>query len=318
MNPNDLLYYLSGADDHALYAEADAVRRAAFGRNTFIHAVVPVSNICDQECRHCDLRGHNKRLQRFRLQASRVLDLAGRAAKAGAETVILASGNDIGLSAPLIGELIGQIKTRFNVAVTLRLGHGGLDEYVYWRKCGADRCQVNLKTTEPFGFKRLDQDDSFTNRLHRLDALRDIGYEIGSGVLAGLPGTTPMDCLRDVLFLAELDPHLIEIAPFVPRPETPMGGMCPGSVDTAMRMAALLRIMRPKARIPAVTALDELRPGSRMLALERGCDTVTPSMIRSGGPCLPEDLDSLRQDIARKGLIPPPSRDAAKEELRVE
>ena len=313
MNPNDLLYYLNGADDSALYGQADAVRESVCGRDTFIHAVVPLSNICDRGCRHCDMRGQNKRLPRFRLQASRVLELVTKAAEAGAGTVVLTSGNDLGLSAPLIGELVREIKGRADVAVTLRLGPRDLDEYAYWKECGADRCQVNLETTERFLFKRLDQDGNFTDRLHRLEALRDIGYEIGSGVLAGLPGTTPLDSLRDLLFLKDLELDGIEIAPFTPRPGTPMSGLCPGSVDTAMRMAALLRILCPGACIPAAASLDHLRPGSRVLALKRGCDAVMPSMVPRSAPRFPEDLGTLKQAIVGTGLVPSPAKGPAKE-----
>lgn len=278
MNPTDLLYYLNHSDDRGLYARADAVRRQSRGAARSVHAVIPISNVCDRACRHCDLRSANGRLKRYRLTPSQVLDMAAEAAANGAGTIVLRSGNDLGYSARLIGELVREIKSRHGLAVTLSLGQRGFDEYAYWKECGADRCQVNLETSEPFAFKRLDQGTDFSAKLHLLETLRDLGYEVGSGVVAGLPGTTPMDGLRDLLFLAELHPAMVEIEPFVPRPGTPMDGLGPGSVDTAMRMAALLRIMLPEACIPAMASLDELRPGSGRLALERGCDAVQPAM----------------------------------------
>jgi biotin synthase len=317
MNPTDLLMYLSGADDQGLYAQADAVRRETFGKATYLHVAVQLSNVCDQACRHCALRGENSRLRRFRLSATQVLDQAAEAIRGGAGTVVLRVGNDPAWTAPLVSELVREIKVRHDVAVALSLGHRGLDEYAYWKECGADRCRINLETSEPFQFKRLRQGEHFTGRLHLLGKLHELGYEVGSGVLAGLPGTTPMDSLRDVLFLAELDLDMIEITPFVPRPDTPMGGMGPGSVDAAMRMAALLRLLCPTACIPATDALDELRPGSRQLALGRGCNAVLPvvgtPLSRLDADPLPEGLGSIRAAIVRSGLIPSPAKGLVQE-----
>lgn len=278
MNPIDLLNYLNSGDDDGLYAQARSVERETFGKPPSVHAVIRISNFCDRECRHCSLRSANRQLPRYRLSASQTLDMAAMAARDGASAIVLQSGNDRGCTTQQIGELIREIKSQHDVAVILSLGQRGLDEYAHWKACGADRCQINLETSESFAFKRLRQGEHFTDRLHLLEELRGLGYGIGSGVVAGLPGSSPMDSVRDILFLADLGLDMVEIVPFVPQPGTPMSGMGPGSVDTAMRMAALLRILLPTACIPAMAALDELRPGSGLLALGRGCNAIQPSM----------------------------------------
>ena len=278
MNTNDILTALTGADDQSLFRQADETRRRVFGNEVYIRAIVEFSNVCDKHCRYCGLRADNGKLNRYRMKADRILAAADSAVAEGAGTVVLQSGDDVSYSMELIGELVREIKSRHDVAVTLSLGDRGLDEYGYWRDCGADRCLMKLETTDALRYKRLRQGENFGERLHRVEELRRQGYEIGSGVIAGLPGTTPMDALRDILFLTDLELDMIAVGPFVPNPDTPLSGMTPGSVDLSMRMTALLRILNPEANIPATSALDALRPGCRALALTRGCNVLMPSL----------------------------------------
>lgn len=322
MNTHDILAALTGADDHSLFSQAAETRHRVFGNDVYIRAIVEFSNICDKHCRYCGLRADNRNLNRYRMSVDDILAAADRAVSEGAGTVVLQSGDDTGYSMELIGELVREIKNRHDVAVTLSLGDRGLVEYAFWRECGADRCLMKLETTDRFLYKQLRRGEDFNARLHRVEELRRQGYEIGSGVIAGLPGTTPMDALRDILFLTDLNLDMIAVGPFVPNPDTPLAGMTPGSVDLSLRMTALLRILNPEANIPATSALDALRPGSRALALTRGCNVLMPSLTpadhrddytiypgKNGGST--EDAESLapaRKAIGDAGFIPSASK----------
>ncbi|MBG0789756.1 MAG: [FeFe] hydrogenase H-cluster radical SAM maturase HydE [Desulfovibrionaceae bacterium] len=322
MNTHDILSFLTGADDDALFADAHEARLKVFGKAVYIRAIVEFSNVCNKHCRYCGLRADNRRLRRYRMGARQILEAASLAAAEGAGTVVLQSGDDLGCSMELMGELIREIKARHDVAVTLSLGDRGLDEYAFWRECGADRCLMKLETTDRRLYKRLRQGEDFSARLHRLEGLRRLGYEVGSGVITGLPGTTPADALRDIVFLSDLDLDMIAVGPFVPNPDTPLAGCVPGSGLLANRMSALLRLLNPTANIPATSALDALRPGGRALALTRGCNVLMPSMTPVG---LREDyviypgknadpLDGIpslapaRRTIEASGLIPSPAK----------
>lgn len=278
MNAHDILTFLNGTDDETLFTRADETRHRVFGNDVYIRAIVEFSNVCDKHCRYCGLRAANSKLNRYRMRAEDILAAVDRAVAEGAGTVVLQSGDDVSYSMELIGELVREIKHRHDVAVTLSLGDRGLDEYGFWYDCGADRCLMKLETTDAHRYKQLRQGEAFGARLHRVETLRRMGYEIGSGVIAGLPGTTPLDALRDILFLSDLSLDMIAVGPFVPNPDTPLYGLTPGSVDLSMRMTALLRILNPEANIPATSALDALRPGSRTLALTRGCNVLMPSL----------------------------------------
>ena len=280
MKTNDILTALLGTDDQTLFERAHKTRCRTLGHGAETQAVVGFSNICGSHCRYCGLRAENRKLKRYRLHADAILAAADHAVAQGAGTVVLQSGDDPDYSMELIGELVREIKARHTVRVALSLGGRGVDEYAFWRKCGADLCQMSLETTDALRFKRLRQDGSFGDRLYMVDTLRRLGYEVGSGVIAGLPGTSPMDALRDILFLTELKLDMIAVGPFAPAQDTPMAGMTPGSVDLSLRMTALLRILNPEADIPATETLDVLRPDSSALALARGCNVRRVFPIR--------------------------------------
>jgi biotin synthase len=317
MNTHDILDALTGKNDALLFSRANEMRRWIFGGEVYLRAIIEFSNVCDKQCRYCGLRAGNRNLSRYRMDGEAILRSAALAVSQGAGTIVLQSGDDTGYSMELIGELIRAIKAAHDVAVTLSLGDRSVDEYAYWRDCGADRCLIKLETTDPARYKALRQGEDFTARLHRVEALRRLDYEIGSGVIAGLPGTTPLDALRDILFLTELELDMIAVGPFVPNPDTPLAASPPGSVILSQRMTALLRLMNPKANIPATSALDALMPGSRATALTRGCNvlmpSITPDNLRGHYTIYPgknadgldrsESLDSARQTIAAMGFV---------------
>ncbi|XXJ18837.1 [FeFe] hydrogenase H-cluster radical SAM maturase HydE [Desulfovibrio caledoniensis] len=317
MNTHDILDLLTGSNDAFLFARAHEMRRWIFGNEVFLRAIIEFSNVCDKQCRYCGLRAGNRHLNRYRMNAETILESVDLAVAQGAGTVVLQSGDDTAYSMETVGGLIRSIKERHDVAVTLSLGDRGLDEYAHWRDCGADRCLIKLETTDPARYKELRKGESFTARLHRVEELRRLGYEVGSGVIVGLPGATLLDAVRDILFLTELDLDMIAVGPFVPTPDTPLASFPPGSVILSQRMTALLRLLNPKANIPATSALDALRPDSRAQALARGCNvlmpSITPAEVRGDYTIYPgknadgldraASLDSARQTIAAMGFV---------------
>jgi len=163
------------------------------------------------------------------------------------------------------------------VAVTLSLGDRSLDEYAYWRDCGADRCLLKVETGHVKLYERFRCGESFKERLYRLEGIKRLGYEVGSGIIVGLPDTDLFDLMRDLLLLEQLDLDMIAVGPFVPNPDTPLANAGQGGLDQAFRAAALMRLLCPQANIPATSALDAISPGARMTGLKKGCNVIMPS-----------------------------------------
>ena len=62
-----------------------------------------------------------------------------------------------------------------------------------------------------------------SDRLAILGKLRELGYEVGSGVMIGIPGQTYEDLARDIELFGKLDLDMIGVGPFLVHPDTPLG-----------------------------------------------------------------------------------------------
>jgi biotin synthase len=103
-----------------------------------------------------------------------------------------------------------------------------------------------------------------------------LGYETGTGLIAGLPGETPELAKRDMAELARLQADMISISPFVPHPDTPLGAQPACPPETALHRMALARIAVPFAHIPVTSALGLHGDALRLQGLEVG-DVLMPS-----------------------------------------
>jgi len=220
-----------------------------------------------------------------------VMECVQTAQKLGYGTVVLQSGEDLGLTRDFITRVVRRIKTETPLAVTLSLGERGLDELEAWRAAGADRYLLKHETSDPELFCRIHPEDrafpegSSNPRVELLMRLRELGYEIGSGVMVGIPGQTYESLVDDIMLFRDLDLEMIGCGPFVPHPDTPLGQMTndeaqvPATDTMTTKVVALTRLVCPDANIPSTTALATVnREHGRELGLERGANVWMPNL----------------------------------------
>lgn len=273
----------------ALFAEADAVRRATVGEAVHLRGLVEISNHCMRACHYCGLSTHHAALPRYRLTVGEITAAARTAAACAYGTVVLQSGEDPGLTPEMVSEVIRTIKRETGLAVTLSLGERTADELIAWRAQGADRYLLRFETGNRELYQRYHPDLPAANndRLAQLQLLRDLGYEVGSGVLVGLPGQTFDDLAADISLFSALRLDMIGVGPFIPHPATPLGRQVfpadpeqvPNTADMALAVIALSRLELPQANIPSTTALATLNPGDGYAAgLRCGANVVMPNV----------------------------------------
>ncbi len=289
-----------GEDLKALYAVADQVRHEGVGDEIFLRGIIEFSNYCRKGCDYCGIRGPNRMVKRYRMSLAEIVETACEAERLGNTTVVLQSGEDPWFTVGRMNEVIREIRRQTGVAITLSIGERPFEELVQFKAAGCDRYLLRFETSDRDLFSRIHPDDSFDNRVQCLSDLRRAGIQVGSGFMIGLPGGTLGLIARDIHFATGLDLDMIGCGPYLSHPETPLAGQ-PVLEDREVyfKVIAILRVLNPRAHIPATTAFDALFQGGRDLVLTRGANVfmpnVTPQKYRAlyqlypNKPCVDED-----------------------------
>ena len=298
-----------------LFARADAVRRAHVGDDIHLRGLIEISSYCVRQCHYCGLRSARS-MPRYRMTREEILAAARKAIELGFGTVVLQSGEDFGIEAEWLAEIIRTIKKETPLAITLSLGERRSDELRLWRASGADRYLLRFETSDPALYAAIHprRGSAVSDRVELLRILREIGYEIGSGVMVGIPGQTYEMLARDIMLFESLDLDMVGIGPFLAHPETPLGapgiptaGHDPKSIDQVpssewmvLKAIALTRLVCPQANVPSTTALATINTlDGREHGLQSGANVFMPILtpapyrqmyqIYPGKACIDED-----------------------------
>jgi len=208
-----------------------------------------------------------------------ILDSVDVAEKLGYKTVVLQSGEDLYYTVDMLVDLMRQIKRQSDVAITLSIGERSREEYQRLYEAGADRFLIRFETSNRELYKKLHPDSEYDERMAILGWLREIGYQVGSGVMIGLPGQTMEDLATDIIKFRELDLDMVGVGPYICHEDTPLKGNNNGTAEMTFKVIALTRIVTRYAHIPATTALATLRQSDgREKALQLGANVVMPNV----------------------------------------
>lgn len=299
-----------------LYDLADGVRKKYAGDAILLRGLVEFSNYCAKSCYYCGLNASNKSLERYRLTKEEILNSVSQIAACKIKTVVLQSGEDPALKPEWLAALIKEIKSRYDIAVTLSVGERPREDYKLWKDAGADRYLLKIETSDKKLYDSLHCGMDFEDRLRCLRDLKALGYETGSGIMVGLPGQTLRSIAADILFFKEWDFDMIGIGPFIPHGKTPLADNTAGDVNLVLKTLALTRIVTKRANLPATTALGSLSKDFRVEGLKAGANVLMPNFTpapykklyeiypnkrcisESAGSCAP-CMESLAASIGR-------------------
>ena len=277
LDKSAIIELLTTAPTDELYRRADDVRREAVGDAVHLRGLIEFSNICRNDCLYCGIRRGNRQVQRYRMTDEELVETAKRATALGFQTIVLQSGEDMHFDQARMCHIIEQIK-RLDVALTLSVGERDYEDYKAFREAGADRFLMRIETTDRDLYNRLNPGMSWERRHECLLMIRDLGYELGSGIMVGLPGQTVESIADDLLYLKDIGIDMAGIGPFIPHPETPLAGEAGGTLEQALRTMAVMRLLMPDINIPATTAMESLHPQGRIMALQAGANVVMPNV----------------------------------------
>ncbi|MBE6881102.1 MAG: [FeFe] hydrogenase H-cluster radical SAM maturase HydE [Ruminococcaceae bacterium] len=263
-----------------LFSLSSNVREKHYGKDVYLRGLIEFTNYCKNNCYYCGIRAGNKDAERYRLTKEQILECCEVGYALDFRTFVLQGGEDPYYTDDMICDIVREIKARYpDCAVTLSIGEKNEETYRSFFEVGADRYLLRHETADCEHYSRLHPPNlTAQKRQECLYTLKKIGFQTGAGFMVGSPYQTAENLADDLLFLERLKPEMVGIGPFIPHHATPFADMPQGTAELTIFMVALVRLILPKALLPATTALGTIVPNGRELALKVGANVVMPNL----------------------------------------
>lgn len=255
-------------------------QKETFGNEVYTRGLIEISNYCKNDCIYCGIRRSNQNAERYRLSEEEILSCCESGYALGFRTFVLQGGEDGYYTDDLLEDLLHKIKAAYpDCAITLSLGERSRESYERLYAAGADRYLLRHETANEAHYGKLHPAEmSLKNRKQCLYTLKEIGYQVGCGIMVGSPYQTIDNLVEDLAFMKALNPHMVGIGPFIPQKDTPFGEMEQGSLEMTLFLLAIIRLMLPKVLLPATTALGTIHSRGRELGILAGGNVVMPNL----------------------------------------
>lgn len=297
-----------------------------YGSKVFYRGLIEFSNHCICDCYYCGIRKSNNAVKRFTLSKEEIVSSARWCAAQGYGSVVLQSGERRDAAfIDFVEETIAEMKSATvskqlpkGIGITLSIGEQHPHVYERFYKAGAHRYLLRIEASDPQLFAAIHPPAQHCERrIACLRTLKQIGFQVGTGVMIGLPGQMPENLADDVLFCKEMDVDMIGMGPYLVHSETPMNihiAFFNANKDrifqTSLLMIAVCRLVLKDVNIASTTALQALKHTGREIGLRYGANiimpTVTPVNVRrhyllyEGKPCLDENRVQCRECLRKR------------------
>ena len=295
-----------------LTEEAVKLRRKFYGIDVYTRGLIEFTNYCKNDCYYCGIRKSNRNVRRYRLTKEEILECCENGYELGFRTFVLQGGEDLYFTDERMADIVHAIRIGFpDCAITLSIGERSKESYRLLKEAGADRYLLRHETANVELYSSLHPKEmDFAWRRQCLYHLKELGYQVGAGFMVGSPGQSIEDLADDLVFLKELNPHMVGIGPFIPHHDTRYADEPAGSVERTLLLLSIIRILLPKVLLPATTALGTLDPLGREKGLAAGANVVMPNLsppknrkqyeLYDNKICTGEEAAECRECLARR------------------
>ena len=314
----DLICLLNSSDKERLmlFEKAKEVKAAFVGKKVYFRGLIEYSNYCKKNCYYCGIRAGNSRYVRYRMTDEEVLEAVQYAYQNDYASIVIQSGEQTNKAfVNKIESLLRKIhrQTNAKIHVTLSLGEQNEETYQRWLEAGAHRYLLRIEVSNPALYLKLHPNNpshDYHRRLEALKTLRKTGYQVGTGVMIGLPFQTISDLADDLIFFREFDIDMAGMGPYIEHADTPLyqfrDDLLPlkSRFDLSLKMVAILRIMMKNINIAATTAMQTIDPQGREKALMVGANVIMPNLtpvkyrqdylLYENKPCLDEEAEECK------------------------
>ncbi|MDQ0360451.1 biotin synthase [Breznakia pachnodae] len=328
----DLIYLLELSQEEdikKLFQYANKIRIQYVGKEVYYRGLIEFSNICNKDCLYCGIRKSNTKVMRYQMEKEEILREALWAYQEQYGSITLQSGEQTNSNyVKFCEDIILEInkKTKHALGITISMGEQEKEIYQKWFNAGASRYLLRIETSNELLYQKIhpqNENHSFQTRLACLRYLKDIGYQVGSGVMIGIPGQTCEDLANDLLFFEREDIDMIGMGPYIEQKDTPLYQQIEKvgypilrdkqwRFQMSLKMIAIARILLKDVNIAATTALQALDPLGREKALKAGANVLMPIItneeqrqkyqLYDQKPCINETAAQCKECLQRRVL----------------
>lgn len=274
-----------------LYDDAFRTKIDNLGNKVYLRGLVEITNICRKNCLYCGIRRDNPSNDRYEIDIEDVIPAARFAYEQGYGSMVIQGGerHDKKFRDKITSILkeVRKISSESPLGITLSLGEQPYEVYKEWFEAGAHRYLLRIESSTQELFEKIhpvDESHSFQTRLTALEDLRRAGYQVGTGVMIGLPFQTLGHLADDLLFFKNFDIDMCGMGPYLEHSQTPLYQykdlLIPKEerLELSLKMVAILRLMMPKINIAATTAMQSIDPAGREKAILAGANVIMPNL----------------------------------------
>ncbi len=318
-NKNDLITLLNADEQQRqlIFAKAAEIKEKYVGKKVYYRGLIEFSNLCGKNCYYCGIRAGNKNTHRYEVTPEEVMEAARYAWENKFGSIVIQAGERSDKKfVKRISAILRQIRemSKGELGITLSLGEQTEETYRDWYESGAHRYLLRIEVSNPelYGkYHPTDKKHDYRQRIESLHLLRKVGYQVGTGVMIGLPFQTVEDMADDLIFFRDFDIDMVGMGPYIEHEHTPLyqyKDQLMSKIDRfylSLKMVAVLRIMMKDINIAATTAMQAIDPMGREKAIKVGANIIMPNLtptsyredylLYEDKPCTDEDAEECKR-----------------------
>jgi len=266
---------VQGAKQAAFHELAATATREHFGKRVFVRAVVEISNYCRENCHYCGMRRDDKDLHRFRARHGQLAEMLINHRPASVTDVNIQAGEDPVAVREIAIPLIQTLRRETNLGISVCLGTLSPQIYDELQNAGASIFIMKFECADVNQYELLEAPGTLDERVRHIRLLAEKNWNVSSGFIAGLPGQSPCDLLKNFELARTLPLNGCSVSPFISGENTPLAKFPTANSNETFNCVAALRLMRPDWVIPAVSAFNIAAQDGYRRGLRAGANLVT-------------------------------------------
>jgi biotin synthase len=310
---------------------AKQTKESVFGKKVWFRGIIEFSNICHNNCYYCGIRSDNTEKESFIMSHDEILSCVDFIHSANYGSVVFQSGEIKSESFKdfLLTTVESTHRKYPKLGITISCGEFDRDFLKNLKLAGANRYLLRIETSNNDLYQKLHPNEMlWDDRYACLKNLQQLDYQVGTGIMIGLPGQTLDDLFHDLKFFVDNQFDMFGVGLYVTHQNTPIGSD-PAVVtwwnnnkekhfNRLLNFLSILRILLPTVNIAATTSCDVFHPSGRMMVLNSSGNiimpVVTPQKYRhhyllyDGKPCMDETkeicYDCTIAKLKKAGLEP--------------